>query len=65
MTVRQIQCPECGATKITVSDSRPREHSVLINDDATLKCDDCSHQWEGSVTNPEKLAKMRRRGMRI
>ena len=65
MAMRRTACPECGSYKITTLEVRPRHNSRLPNDDATLKCDDCSHQWEGSVTNTEKLAKLRRRGVRI
>lgn len=63
--IRQKKCPECGSTKITVLERRGPHSVNLPNDDATLKCVDCSHQWEGTVVNPERLRKMRRRGARI
>lgn len=52
MSERLTTCPECGSTYVvTVKIHNPDTHDM--NADATLKCHDCDHEWEGQVTSPK------------
>ncbi len=53
MSERLTQCLGCGSTNVeTVKIHNPDTHDM--NADATLRCLDCNHEWEGRVTSPKK-----------
>ena len=51
MSERLTLCPTCRSRFVsTVVIHNPETHDM--NARATLKCDDCQHEWEGRVTSP-------------
>jgi len=51
MSERLTTCPSCNSTHVlTVKIHNPDTHDMNAN--ATLKCGDCGHEWEGRVTSP-------------
>lgn len=51
MSERLPTCPKCGshyAETVTIHNPETSD----LNANATLKCCDCDHQWEGQVTSP-------------
>jgi transposase-like protein len=63
MSERMIQCPKCRSVNVeTVKVHNPETHDM--NADATLRCRDCNHEWEGRVGS-DYHHEQRRRGWRI
>lgn len=60
MASRLTLCPECKSTNVdTVKLHNPNTGD--LNCHATLRCNDCEHQWEGRVTSP-RVKRLRAQG---
>ena len=49
MSERQNTCPECNSLNVKTLTIHNPETSDL---NATIRCIDCKHEWEGLVTSP-------------
>lgn len=57
------KCPKCESYHVeTMTIHNPETHSMNAN--ATLRCQDCKHEWEGKVMSPW-MRENRRRGFCI
>lgn len=55
MSERLTLCPKCDSFNVvTVKIHNPDTGD--LNAQATLKCNDCKHEWEGLVTSPHTEA---------
>jgi len=50
MSVRLSGCPKCSGVNVGAIKIHNPETTDL-NSHATLKCEDCKHEWEGKTTS--------------